>query len=83
MCVCVLLDSGRQTELEPAARHTQHTPPLDELHAALRMEVLLVWRECAVLFLSFLLSVTHAELRDKTAFESEAGFTVPCLSVSR
>lgn len=34
-CVCVLFDSGRQTELEPAARHTQHTPPLDEIHTAL------------------------------------------------
>lgn len=76
VCVCVLFDSVRQTELEPAARHTQHTPPLDELHTMLLLLSLsedggyagLEGMSCAF---SFFLSVTQAELRDKTAFESD------------
>ncbi len=64
VCVCVLFDSVRQTELEPAARHTQHTPPLDKLHTMLLLLSLsedggyagLEGMSCAF---SFFLSLSH------------------------
>lgn len=84
VCVCIVW--LRQTDRAWAGSethsqtHTAHTAARQASYTAAALSLsedgCFVGLEGMSRAFSFFLSLTHAELRDKTAFETEAGFTV-------